>query len=139
MIALVIYFEYVNNLSQEEESDLTEMMISAKTTSNNLMSSGYPDNWNQSNVEIVGITDDRRINQSKIEKFYNMSHDSTKPKFGISENYYIYLQNRNGQKISINGKNYSGKEPANPTKLVKLDRVTIYQKDMVKMVVQIWR
>ena len=61
-IALVIYFEYVNNLSKEEESNLNEMLMTAKLVSNNLMSSGYPNDWNQSNAEIIGIVDDKRVN-----------------------------------------------------------------------------
>ena len=139
MIALVIYFEYVNNLSKEEESDLEEMLISAKAVSNNLMSGGYPDDWNQSNFEIIGIVDNKRINESKIERFYNISHDSAKLKFGISENYYFYLQDKEGNRISIAGKDYTGKDPSNSIKLVKVDRITIYNSSLVKMVVQIWR
>jgi hypothetical protein len=139
MIAIIIYFEFVNNLSREEESDLEAMVMSAKAVSNNLMSEGYPSDWNQSNAAIVGIVDDERINSTKAERFYNMSHDSTKIKFGILDNYYVYLQDRNGQKINFSGKDYAGKEPENPTKLVKIDRIVIYGNDIIKMVVQIWR
>jgi len=138
MIALVIYFEYVNNLSKEEESKIDEMLMSAKVMSNSLMSEGYPDEWNQSNVEIIGIIDDKRINQTKIENFYNMSHNSAKLKFGLSQNYYFYLEDRNGQKMGISEKEATGEEPVNPVKLVKLNRVTIYNNSIVKAVVQIW-
>ncbi|MBW2992660.1 hypothetical protein KY345_05580 [Candidatus Woesearchaeota archaeon] len=137
-IALVIYFEYVNNLSKEEESQLDEMLMSAKLVSNNLMSSGYPDDWNQSNVEIIGVLDNKRVNQTKIEQFYNMSHDTTKFELGITDNYYFYLQDQDGQRISIGGKNSTGLEPDNPVKLVKIDRVTIYNNSITKAVVQIW-
>ena len=137
-IAMTIYFEYVNNLSKEEESQLDEMLTGAKTMSNNLMSEGYPTNWNQSDVDIIGIVEDTKVDQEKIEQFYNMSHDTAKFKFGISNNYYFYLQDRDGQKIQVDGKEYAGKEPTNPSKLVKLDRVTIYNNSIVKAVVQIW-
>lgn len=138
MIAIIIYFEYVNNLSKEEESDLEGMVMDAKAVSNNLMSEGFPDDWNQSDVLIIGVADNNRINDTKMGKFYNMIHDSAKLKFGISDSYYVYLQDRNGQKIWFDSKQYAGEEPENPAKLVKIDRVTIYNDDIVKMVVQIW-
>jgi hypothetical protein len=137
-IALVIYFEYVNNLSQEEESKLGEMLMSAKLVSNNLMSSGYPSDWNQSNAEIIGIVDNKRINQTKIEKFYNMSHDTAKFDLGITNNYYFYVQDQEGNKININGKNATGSEPYDSIKLVKVERITIYNNSIAKAVVQVW-
>jgi hypothetical protein len=115
------------------------MLMSAKTVSNNLMSGGYPDDWNQTDAEIIGLVDDKRINQSKIERFYNTSHDSAKLKFGISENYYFYLQDKDGNKVSIGGNDYAGKEASDSVKIVKLDRITIYNNSLVKMVVQVWR
>lgn len=138
VISLVIYFEYVNNLSKEEETKLGEMLMSAKTVSNNLMSRGYPYSWNQTDVNVIGIVDNKRINQTKIERFYNMSHDIAKFDFGIINNYYFYLENRNGQKITIDNKEYTGELPDNPVKLVKINRLTIYNGSIVKAVVQVW-
>ena len=138
VIALVIYFEYVNNLSKEEESNLEEMVMQAKAVSNNLMSEGYPFNWTADDVDIIGIVDSKRINQTKIEQFYSMNHSSAKIKFGEIQNYYFYLENRNGQKINVSGKNFAGREPINPTKLVKINRIIVYNSSTVKAVVQVW-
>jgi hypothetical protein len=138
-IVILIYFEYVNNLSKEEQSDLETMVMSAKIVSNNLMSGGFPDDWNQSNAAIIGVVDDERINSTKMERFYDMGHEQARIKFGIIDNYYAYLQDRNGQKINFGGKDHCGEEPENPDKLVKIDRIVIYNNDMAKMVVQIWR
>ena len=138
MIAIVIYFEYVNNLSKEEESNLEEMVMQAKAVSNNLMSEGYPFNWTENDVDIIGIVDNKRINQQKIEQFYNMNHSIAKIKFGEIQNYYFYLEGQDGQKIDVSGKEYAGREPINPTKLVKINRITIYNSNIVKAVVQVW-
>lgn len=138
VIALIIYFEYVNNLSKEEESRLEEMVMDAKILSNSLMSEGHPKDWDQSSVKIIGILSDSRINQTKIEEFYDMNYTETKYKFGIDYEYLFYLEDKEGNKIKVEDKEFAGLETNSSIKVAKLNRITIYNNSLIKAVVQIW-
>jgi hypothetical protein len=145
MIAITIYFEFTNNLSNDTEEEINEMVLDAKTISNSLMSQGYPTDWNNATVQKIGITNGNyRINQTKLESFANIPYAQGRSMFDTRFNYYVQLKTQNGTIIQTNGNNGIGISPNTTTKLVQITRAVVYDSNttnkstITRLVIQLW-
>jgi len=146
--AILIYYKTTTNLSDQDEELLDDLLIDAKSISNSLMSQGYPYNWIEDNVVRIGITNDNRINETKLEQFSRIPYNDSRKLFGTAYNYYVYFRDRNNDIIPFNetleGIGKPGVDSTNiqtvekPKKLVKVTRFVIKKSDIVKMVIYLW-
>lgn len=140
VIVIFIYYEYANNLSQDPSGITSDLMMEAKAISSSLITQGFPVNWNQSNVIIIGLTDgNQRLVQEKLDMFADMDYGSTKTKFRIPYDYYFYLEDVDGSIIQINGEDGIGLNATDPENLIPITRIVIYNSKLISMVVQIWQ
>ena len=146
--AILIYYKTTTNLSDQDEALLDDLLIDAKTISSSLMSQGYPYNWSKDDVVRIGISNDNRINETKLEQFSMISYKESRKLFGTVYNYYIFFRDRNNNilrfneslegigKADVNSTNIQIVE--NPKKLVKITRLVIKDLDIAKMVIYLW-
>ncbi|PIN72456.1 hypothetical protein COV21_02145, partial [Candidatus Woesearchaeota archaeon CG10_big_fil_rev_8_21_14_0_10_45_5] len=86
-IALTMYFKYAGSIFNEDELDLEGLRIEAASISSGLLTPGYPQNWNESTVSRIGISDDgNNINPEKLQNFLALSSDyeRTKKLFSVT-------------------------------------------------------
>jgi hypothetical protein len=134
MVVVFVYYDYSNNLVDDSETDWDEMIIDSKTMSSSLMSMGYPNNWNETNVQRIGVLNSNyRLNQTKIERFVNMSYDTTKDIFNTRFKYYFFIQDKNDTIYFP-----AGKFPTDHRYLVQTTRILIYNSSVYRMVLYIW-
>jgi len=155
IIALVIYYEYSTNLSKQEKGLLDEILADAKSISSSLVSAGYPFDWNSGDVERIGITNnDQRIDNEKLEEFYDMTYNQSRRLFGTRFDYFIFFKNKNNSIMKIDdecgvgnpnvvieeseGNCISINITTNPKELVGIKRLLIYNSDVIKMEVYVW-
>lgn len=100
---LVIYFGYTNNIQKEEIGKIDLMLKDAKAISESLALEGYPDDWGNATVIRIGISDDRKINSTKVKNFKRLGYASTKNKFGTYHDYFVYFVNEKGEVLNIKG------------------------------------
>jgi len=143
--AILIYYKAVTNLSEQDEALLDDLLIDAKTISGSLMSMGYPYNWSKDNVVRIGISDDNRINETKLEQFSRIPYKDSRKLFGTIYDYYVFFRDRNNNimpfneslegigKPGVNSTNIQIIE--NPKKLVKVTRLVVKDLDIAKMVI----
>ncbi len=146
--AILIYYKAVTNLSEQDEALLDDLLIDAKTISGSLMSMGYPYNWSKDNVVRIGISDDNRINETKLEQFSRIPYKDSRKLFGTIYDYYVFFRDRNNNimpfneslegigKPGVNSTNIQIIE--NPKKLVKVTRLVVKDLDIAKMVIYLW-
>ena len=146
--AILIYYKTVTNLSDQDEALLNDILIDAKSISGSLMSMGYPYNWTKDNVVRIGITNNNRINETKLEQFSKIPYKDSRKLFGTAYDYYVFFRDRNNNimpfneslegigKPGVNSTNIQIIE--NPKKLVKVTRLIIRKSDIAKMVVYLW-
>ena len=140
VIVIFIYYEYANNFSQNPNSITSDLIMEAKAISTSLITQGAPIDWNQSNVNIIGLTDgNQRLIQEKLDMFANMSYYETRTKLRTPYDYYFYLEDVDGSIIQINGENGIGLEAADHENLISVTRVVIYNSKLISMVVQVWQ
>jgi len=134
IMAIIIYYQYQGNLSDESEADWQEMTIDSKFISSSLMSGGYPLNWTNETVETIGLTDENyRINDTKIQQFVNMSYKQAKEALRTRFNFYFFLQDSNGTSVYTAGLNATDQKF-----LVQTMRFVIYNSSVSRMVLYVW-
>lgn len=136
---LFFYFYAINNSGGSEEEILI-LNGEAKLVSDNLLTEGTPLNWDISNVVRIGIVDNGKINQTKLENYYFMAQNDyqrTKSLFRIVNNYYVYFPdgvNNGTGNVTIIGNNNT----ENANNIMKISRAVIYENKIVGMEVVVW-
>ncbi len=139
LTGVLFFYVYVYSLSGGQVSKLDTFTNDGNKVANALLSSGSPENWNEGNVQKIGILSDGKINDTKLQEFYSFSisnYEKTKVLFNVNFDYYISFNDPidagNGQVLGI------GREPVNPENLIKVTRVVIYNEKPETLNVIIW-
>lgn len=150
VIALVIFGRTMINLSISGNEDVRPLLLEGRVISDSLISEGYPVDWNSSSVSKIGLTSDKRINQSKVSAFYSMTYSDAKTSFNIPFDFFVFMLGEDGNLISIDSSYGLGHNLVNATqdsvdlggvefdRLVKINRITIYDSKIVNLVVYLW-
>ncbi len=139
-IALIAFYFFAVNNSSQGQDNLALLSYESQLIADSLLSEGYPLNWSISEVDEIGIVSNNKINQTKLEMFYNLSETNysfTKIIFGITGDYFvnfsepIYIQDRLILGI--------GFPPENHENLIKSSRYIIYNNRPVTLTVEVWK
>ena len=145
--ALLFFFKSDLDFLQNSEEILEDMDREARLVTDNLLSSGFPEMWDTSDVMEIGITDNHRINETKLKYLGSLGYNVTKTKFRIKYEYYLFFEDRNGVewinatheglgKRNINSSNVTESDPNN---LIKITRFVIYKSNPKRMVLYLWQ
>lgn len=146
LVGIMIFFIYSLNQPSQAKETLDILRYEGETIANSLLSQGYPSNWNTSNVIALGITTDKKINQTKLENLYEMiytqnNYNKTKNILNTQYDYYIFLnQNMTINSTSIEGIGKPGttKQNIDARNLIKITRFTIYQNKTTPLYIYTW-
>ena len=132
-IGFIVLMIYSTNNSDDAKEKLENLQFDGEFLMNNLFSSGYPIDWNSSNLITIGIMDNGKINETKLKIFYelaNNDYNRTKTLFNTRYDYYFFFS----ENITINLVNIKGigkpgfdKNDIHADNLIKITRFTIYQ------------
>jgi len=146
-ILLTIFFKYSSNITKSQEG-ITGLAVEGRIISDDLLSEGFPSNWNSSNVVIIGITENNnQINETKLQEFINLSYAETRNLFRTKYYYYLIFKDQDDSVINASptqegighpGINYSNIDNIDTKKLVKIERIVFFRNQMAKMVLYLW-
>ena len=145
-VALVVFFVYSINQSGEARSIVEDLLYDGKVVSNSLLSTGYPNDWTEANVIKIGVTNNDKINNTKLKRFYDLAqadYAKTKSTFSIKYDYYFFLEdNMTIDSELVDGIGKPGTSRTNLTdkskNLIKITRFTIYEDKPTTAYVYIW-
>ena len=142
-ITILIFFIYSVNYSGEAKENFQGLSQEGDIIFNNILSEGYPLDWDETNVVKIGILDHNKINETKLERFYNYANDNyaeTKIKFNTRYDYYFTFNNMTINSVSVNGTGKPGTNinNINATNLLKITRFSIYENKPVTVYLYIW-
>lgn len=131
-LAIVFFYFYSFNYSNETEDILDTLNYEGNFIADSLFSPGSPEDWTENNVIKPGITTDGKINQTKLQMFYNLArtdYNHTKTFFNTKYDFYFFTEQNLTLIPSAEG---IGKPNINSTtiqaqNLFKVTRFTIYQ------------
>ncbi len=140
---IIIFYIYSINYPIEGKKSFEELYYEGSVILDSLLSEGFPSDWNAINVVRIGILDDEKVNETKLERFYNLNNsDYQKTKSLFNTKYEYYFNFSEPITLSSNGQVISGIgfEPisTSTTNLVKITRVSIYKNKPVSVNLQVW-
>ncbi|MFH1291256.1 MAG: hypothetical protein ABIH79_01740 [archaeon] len=146
LVGIIVFFVYSLNQPSEAQDNFEFLFYDGKIIADNLMSSGYPLDWNSSNVITLGISSEDKINETKLERLYEMiytenNYTLTKTLFNTQYDYYFFLdQNMTINSIEVEGIGKPGvtKDNIDARNLIKITRFTIYQNKTTSLYIYIW-
>ncbi len=138
-IGIVIFYFYAINQPGEAEEKIDSLSYEGKIIGDSIFSDGYPENWDSSNVVTLGILSNNKINETKLDRFYNLAsvdYSRTKNLFNTRFDYYFFLsENMTLTSGEVEG---IGLPPSNPENLIRITRFTIYKDKPVTAHIYIW-
>ena len=138
---IVFFYLYLINSPGGQEENYRTLRYEADVVAESLMSEGTPSNWDKNNVIRIGLLSNGKINETKLEYFYEMVVDDgryaeTKSLFRVSNNYYLSFHEPMMIKgFSVDGIGVSGASVEN---LVKDTRVVVYNNTIRSMNLYLW-
>ena len=144
VISIVIFFSVfallifsINNISSQNEIKRNFEDINNKISivSESLVrTKGLPENWNSSNVILIGLASEENIlNETKLNEFNNTEYQKIKEIFGYD--FYFNLTD------SLNGTIYLEKglqPPSNANLVVPVERYCLYRDRLVNLKLIFW-
>ncbi len=127
--AIMAFYIFAINYSTGGEEQFNTLIYEGQLVADSILSEGHPSDWNSSNVVRIGLLSGGKINQTKIDRFYNMTvnattYNRTKVLFNIAHDYNISFSSP----VTIEGSQiYSlGITKGTPENLIRVSRFTIY-------------
>ena len=148
LIAIVIFYVYALNDPGEARENIEKMNYDGKIIGDSLLSEGYPKDWYGDDVVAPGILTKNKINETKLDRFYdlvNSDYEKTKRLFNTRYEYYFSLNATSGADcipLDVGAGSVSGigLDPlsSNPRNLIKITHFTVYKDRPVTAYIQIW-
>ncbi len=144
LMGILIFFVYSVNYSEESKENLYSLSHDGDIIFNSILSEGYPMDWNSTNVIRIGILTNGRINETKLERFYNFSvnnYAKTKNKFNTPYDYYFNMSSKIMISTSVIegiGKPGINLNNLNSSNLIKITKFTIYKEKPVTAYLYVW-
>jgi hypothetical protein len=147
MAALVYYFQADINF-MEDDDILSDLDLEGGFITDALMGSGFPEMWNKASVLEIGITDDDRINETKLAYFTELDYNQTRSLLRTKYEYYLFFESSSGP-LPLNstheGKGKPGVNSTNiiddydPNHFIKITRFVAYKSNPRRMVLYLWK
>ncbi len=146
LVGITIFFIYSLNQPSQARENLEQLSYDGNIIADNLLSQGYPSNWNSSNVVVIGLTANKKIDQTKLENLYSMiysqdDYNKTKNLFDTQYDYYFFLDKNmtiNSSQIAGIGKPGIDPQNINAKDLIKITRFIVYQNKTTPLYLYIW-
>jgi len=138
---IIVFFLYSINYPTEGKETLDKLFYEGNIIADNLLSEGSPDDWDSSNVARIGILNDNKINQTKLERFSDLAsadYQKTRVLFNTKYDYFFNLSETiiiDSDPIEGIGSSFQNQ---NPTNLIKITRLTVYNNKPVTLNIYIW-
>ena len=147
-IGFTLFYFFSINQTTEGQETIEKLFYDGELMTKVILSEGYPQNWKAENVISLGVTNNNKLNKTKLEKWYNMTknmtnYTTTKAIFNTKYDYYMFLD----EDISVSGTTIDGigKPNVNRTNatldavnLIKVSRLTIYENKPITLYLYVW-
>ncbi len=146
LVGIVVFSIYSANQPAQSREALGLLSNDGNIIANNLLSQGYPKNWNISDVVTPGLLSNNSLNQTKLQNLYQIDltqngYAKTKNLFDTGYDYYFFLdKNMTIDSISVEGigKPNATKNNINAKNLIKITRFVIYQNKTTPFYLYVW-
>ena len=76
VLGLVFFYLYTLNYARESDDMLSFMRYDAERITDALLSAGYPLNWSEDNVILLGISSNQAVNETKLAQLNALAENN---------------------------------------------------------------
>lgn len=143
--ALIIVIRLL--ITIQEPSSFDDVQRKALTASDDLMSAGYPDDWNESAYVKPGLLTNNQLDLTKLGMINNLSYNELRSTLTGSYDLYWYFTNGtnilNHTACGYGNPAVTTDDNCTPTiipekNLVKVQRLLVHNNSIIRMVVIVW-
>ena len=129
ILILTILLTQVGNSAKElsEIREKNELIKEAYKLSEIFFNKGYPENWNSTNVKIIGLQKDNRIDWNKLKSLEKIGYQKSLILLGLKNDYNITIFNDTTPIYSF------GKNTEKTSSIIKVDRISILNGSIVSI------
>lgn len=143
---ILIFYLYSINASGKPQENIESMLFDGNFITDSLLFVGLPNDWTESTVLSIGLTNNNKINNTKLERFYNMANPITNQEgyqrsrllFSTKFEYFMNFTKTTMTINSIDVQGIGNWSSTPPKNLFKISRVTIYKNKPVTLDLYIW-
>ena len=145
MMGIIAFYFFIYNLGSNVDETFEELLLDSNIIIESLLSEGFPLNWNTTNVKIIGLLSDEKINMTKLEGFYNLSVDDynrTRRIFNTRNHFYFSLDENmtfNGVEVEGFGMPDFDRNDIDVENLIVKRRLVVYENKPVIIQLYLWR
>lgn len=137
--ALVAFYLYALSYDNRQTSTASDLEVEARAIASSLLSEGVPENWESNTVVKIGLTSNKRLNETKVARFKDLAetdYGRLQGIFNTNRDWYILFS----EPISVEGEEIQeiGNEPQQYTQLIKVERITNYDARPLTIYVEVW-
>jgi len=103
VLTLVFYYGYINNYEGNDNSKTEELLSEARSVTSSLMLPGYPIAWSNETVIRIGLSDESRLNATKLRSFNKLNYSKSKSLLGTKHDFFVFFEDENEQALNIMG------------------------------------
>ena len=101
-LVLITYYTYTTNISKQDTIVLNDIVSDSKSASSSLMLAGFPKNWDNETVQMIGLTgNNQNVNETKLRYLSDISYKEAKKLLGTVYDFFMFLEDENGNLINI--------------------------------------
>jgi len=126
LVGIIILYFYIINYSSQSRSLIEELSYDGNLGSDLILSE-----------EDYGIVSEGKIDQTKLDEFYNIDYSLKKGELGLTNDFYFTL---NSLEIEGSPVSYVGKmNETDIGSLIKITRVTVYKDKLTKFEIFVYK
>jgi hypothetical protein len=146
-VALSVFYFSILNSSNNLNEAIDLLSYDGRSISKNILSEGSPSDWSSSNVIQIGVLDNGKISETKLEAFYdlaNADYARTKLLFNTRYDYYFFLDaNITFNSTIVDGIGKPGITRDNVSQvdiknLIRVDRISVYENKIMGATLFVW-
>ena len=137
VFGIIVLYIYALNLPSQSNETLENLFYDGKNILNDVLSEGYPEDWNSINAVNIGILSDDKINITKLERFRDLiqeDYSKTKILFNTKYDYIVYIEGTSWEigkpEVDINN--------ITATNLIKITRLSIFDNKPATIYLYVW-
>jgi len=125
LVAIIILYVYAINYTSQSQDKLEEMFYEGNLASGLILSE-----------DDSGILSKGKVNQTKLEDFYNTDYQTKRSTLGLRHDFYFTFL---GLEINGTPESYVGKvNSTNSDSLIQVTRLAVYKNNIIKFQIYIW-
>lgn len=134
LTGLFYYWTY-NTIQIEESREINDVAEKTYLVSQIWSREGFPEYWDASNVIDLGLQNDHRFNQTKLDSLNDMGYEKVKSLIGIDD-YDFFLRFRDTKNNTLFN---FGLFPSDARNVVKVRRIGILNRSVIFVETMVWR